>query len=131
MVDANSLFSASFEYRNPSLQKRKNARIKIALGAEISIQGKQEKYPVTILDIGTGGVALDSRTTMFEGDRIHLHTKINGKDLILETKIIRSSGKKVNGIFVGIADEHKIEIQEFIHKKFFGKEIEVTRVRRK
>ncbi|EQA62051.1 PilZ domain-containing protein [Leptospira alexanderi] len=122
MVDANSLFRDSFEYRNPSLQKRKNARIKIALGAEISIKGKQEKHPVTILDIGTGGVALDSRTTMFEGDHVHLHTRINGKDLILETKIIRSSGKKVNGVFVGIEDKHRIEIQEFIHKKFFGKE---------
>ncbi|EMM72267.1 PilZ domain-containing protein [Leptospira weilii] len=122
MADANSLFRDSFEYRDPSLQKRKNARIKIALGAEISIKGRQEKHPVTILDIGTGGVALDSRTTMFEGDHVHLHTKINGKDLILETKIIRSSGKKVNGVFVGIEDKHRVEIQEFIHKKFFGKE---------
>lgn len=113
MVNANSLFRDSFEYRDPSLQKRKNARIKVTLGAEISIKGKQEKHPVTILD---------SRTTMFEGDSIHLHMRINGKNLILETKIIRSSGKKVNGIFVGITDKHRIEIQEFIHGKFFGKE---------
>lgn len=79
MVDANSLFRDSFEYRDPSLQKRKDARIKIVLDAEISIKGKQEKHPVTILDIGTGGVALDSRITMFEGDYVHLHARINGK----------------------------------------------------
>ncbi|AXR60408.1 PilZ domain-containing protein [Leptospira mayottensis] len=122
MVDANSLFRDSFEYRDPSLQKRKDARIKIVLDAEISIKGKQEKHPVTILDIGTGGVALDSRITMFEGDYVHLHARINGKNLILETKIIRSSGKKVNGVFIGIGNEHRTEIQEFIHRKFFGKQ---------
>ncbi|MBW0432717.1 PilZ domain-containing protein [Leptospira yasudae] len=122
MADTKSLFNDSFEYRDPALQKRKNARVKITLDAEMSIKGKQERHPVTILDIGTGGVALDSRMTMFEGDRIHLHTRINGKELTLEAEIIRSSGKKANSIFVNIADEHKNEIQELIHKKFFEKE---------
>ncbi|MBE8432269.1 PilZ domain-containing protein, partial [Leptospira interrogans serovar Pomona] len=35
MVNANSLFRDSFVYGDPSLQKRKNARIKVTLGAEI------------------------------------------------------------------------------------------------
>ncbi|AYV55589.1 MULTISPECIES: PilZ domain-containing protein [Leptospira] len=122
MADTKSLFNDSFEYRDPALQKRKNARVKVTLDAEMSIKGKQERHPVTILDIGTGGVALDSRMTMFEGDRIHLHARINGKELTLEAEIIRSSGKKMNSIFVNIADEHKNEIQELIHKKFFEKD---------
>ncbi|MBM9579360.1 PilZ domain-containing protein [Leptospira sp. 201903070] len=122
MAGTKSLFDDSFEYRDPAIQKRKNARVKITLDAEMTIKGKSERHPVTILDIGTGGVALDSRMTMFEGDRIHLHAKINGKEMTLEAEIIRSSGKKANSIFVNIADDHRNEIQELIHKKFFEKE---------
>ncbi|MFB5649113.1 PilZ domain-containing protein [Leptospira wolffii] len=122
MAGTNSLFDDKYEYRDPSQQKRKNARVKITIDGEFAVKGKAQRFPVFIVDIGTGGAGLETRTSVFEGDRIHLFGTINGKNMDLESEVIRVSGKKANVIFLNLSDEDKDLIQDLIHKKFFDKD---------
>ncbi|TGK17889.1 PilZ domain-containing protein [Leptospira fluminis] len=122
MAGTHSLFDDKYEYRDPSQQKRKNARVKITIEGEFCVKGKTQKFPVHVVDIGTGGAGMETRTSVFEGDRIVLFAAINGKNMELESEVIRVSGKKANIIFVNLPDEDKDLIQDLIHKKFFDKD---------
>ncbi|EQA44939.1 type IV pilus assembly protein PilZ [Leptospira broomii serovar Hurstbridge str. 5399] len=122
MAGTHSLFDDKYEYRDPSQQKRKNARVKITIDADFSVKGKSQRFPVHVVDIGTGGAGLETRTSVFEGDRIFLFAPINGKNMELESEVIRVSGKKANVIFVNLLDEDRELIQDLIHKKFFDKD---------
>ncbi|PJZ69793.1 pilus assembly protein PilZ [Leptospira perolatii] len=122
MAGTTSLFDDKYEYRDPSQQKRKNARVKLTIDGDFCIKGKPQRFPIHIIDIGTGGAGLETRSSVFEGDRIQLFALVNDKNMELEAEVIRVSGKKVNCIFINLSDEDRSAIQDLIHKKFFDKD---------
>lgn len=122
MQEKRSIFNETYSFRDPAKQKRKNARVNLNIEAEFSLSARKDRYPCLILDIGTGGVALDTRSTVFEGDKISIFAKLYGKEVELNATVIKVSGKTANCQFGSLSEETMDLIQEVIHKKFFEKE---------
>ncbi|GIX41958.1 MAG: hypothetical protein KatS3mg129_1691 [Leptospiraceae bacterium] len=61
------------EFRDPSKQKRKNARIRVPnIPATFILEGLNKEYECQILDIGTGGLGISTKTLLYPGDKIRI-----------------------------------------------------------
>lgn len=114
-----SLFNESFVVRDASQQKRKKARARVSLQADFQLEGKPEKHPCSIVDIGTGGLSIQTKSTLYVGDRLVVFFKLKTRVLTQNATVTRVSGKSVGAQFTGLGDAELAEIQEYIHSSFF------------
>lgn len=114
-----SLFNESFVVRDAAQQKRKKARARVNLQGEFQLEGKPEKFPCTLVDIGTGGLSLQTRSTLYVGDKIVVSFKLKAKPMKQNAVVTRVSGKSIGLQFTGLGEAELAEIQEYIHSAFF------------
>lgn len=108
------------DYRDPSKQKRKNARIRINnLIANFKISGVPKEYECQILDIGTGGLGLSTTTLLYPGDKIQLNFFLDGVEFHINATVSRVSGKIVGVVFDEISSNEVAKIQNYIHSRLF------------
>ncbi|MFN3603785.1 MAG: PilZ domain-containing protein [Leptonema sp. (in: bacteria)] len=110
------------EFRDTKKQQRKNARIRLTnlLGTFFLVSEKKE-YECQILDLGTGGLGLSTKTLLYPGDKIIVKFWLEDQMFELPSIVSRVSGKNVGVIFENIQNKEIEKIQSFIHKNFFHK----------
>jgi len=108
------------EFRDPSKQKRKNARIRVPnLPAMFSLEGINKEYECIINDIGTGGLGISTKTLLYPGDKIKIHFWLEGIEFNIPATVSRVSGKNVGLVFEDLPVEIVAKIQNYIHSKLF------------
>ncbi|MBE7438276.1 MAG: PilZ domain-containing protein [Spirochaetales bacterium] len=122
MAGDKTLFNESFSVREAAQQKRKKARAQVNIPAEILLDGGTANQPATLTDLGTGGLSLQCRTTLYPGDKLKVLFKLKGTAMSLPGSVARVSGKSIGVQFTSISDEQMESIQSFIHSTFFDKD---------
>lgn len=113
---------SSGELRSPSKQQRKNARIRVTnITGTFILQNQNKEYECQILDIGTGGLGISSKTLLYPGDKIIVKFWLEDKNFELPSVVSRVSGKNIGLIFDNVPTEMINQIQNFIHKNIFHK----------
>lgn len=114
--------STSGEFINPSKQRRQNARIRLTnLTGTFILQNQNKEYECQILDIGTGGLGISTKTLLYPGDKIIVKFWLEDKIFELPSVVSRVSGKNVGLIYDNVSAEMINQIQTFIHKNIFQK----------
>lgn len=107
--------------RDPSKQKRKNARVPVAVSGEFRIGKHDSVLEASVVDVGTGGIGLTARTPLFPGDRILLAFPLNDARVEARLVVSRASGNAFGAVFESPEDPAIPAVQEFIQKKAFSR----------
>lgn len=122
MASNQSFFNNSLQMRDASQQKRKKARSRVSLAGEYRIEGKNDPVECQIVDLGTGGVSMMTKATMYVGDRIRIRMRLGPSPLDVAGVVIRVSGKTLGIQFEKVSEEQMALIQQYIHQAFFDKD---------
>ncbi len=109
-------------FREASKQKRKNARIKLlnVTGSFlIHTQGNSQSHECVILDIGTGGIGISTKTFLYPGDKIQIQFWLENQFFDIPAIVSRVSGKNVGLVFDNPEIQYITKIQDYIHSKLF------------
>ena len=93
----------------------------VSIPAEFVLKGQGQPVECTVTDVGTGGLSITTRSTMYMGDRIEVRLRLGNHALAVEGSVVRVSGKSVGVQFDGIPDADMETIQHYIHTTFFDK----------
>lgn len=111
---------ADFVYmRDPAKQKRKNARVSVALLGEFRIGKHDSVHEASVIDVGTGGIGLTARTPLFPGDRILLAFPLNETRVEAKLVVSRSSGNAFGAVYENPEDPAIPAVQDYIQKRTF------------
>ena len=108
-------FNEEINARDPSIQKRKKARVRVDTRGELHIPGVQRPIQIEFLDIGPGGVAFQAKTNLYVGDMVRMCFQLTGRLLDVKAEVKRVSGKNVAATFVDLSESDNFAIQECIH----------------
>lgn len=114
-------FQSDSIIRDPSKQKRRNARIGVNLEAHFKFESDPTVHEANVLDLGTGGIALSARTPLYPGDRIQLNFALGEQFVEAMCIVSRSSGKTFGMVFEDPEDPIVGFVQDFIQKKLFAR----------
>ncbi|MCS7205798.1 MAG: PilZ domain-containing protein [Leptospiraceae bacterium] len=107
-------------YRDPSKQKRRHARIAVSnLQGTFLVEGSGQEHDCSILDIGTGGMGISSKTLLYPGERIKMRFWLENQEFEIPGIVSRVSGKNVGIIYDNPPQDVIMKIQNFIHSKLF------------
>ncbi len=112
-------YTTQGEFRESSKQKRKNARIRVNLNGTFVILGMDKENECNIVDIGTGGMGILTKTLLYPGDKVKIHFWLDDKEFYLQGTVSRVSGKNVGLIFEDISTDDIAKIQNYIHSRLF------------
>lgn len=108
------------DFQKPSKQQRKNARIRINnLIGSFTLNNQSRENECRILDIGTGGLGIETKTLLYPGDKIIIRFWLEENNFELPCVVSRVSGKNAGVVFENISEEIIAKIQNYIHKNFF------------
>ncbi|MCB1175752.1 MAG: PilZ domain-containing protein [Leptospiraceae bacterium] len=119
---SSSFFNDSLHMRDSNQQKRKQARANARIEATFLLDGQNQEHSCSVSDLGTGGMSILSKSTLYMGDKIRVQLKVATRMLDISCEVVRVSGKSVGLRFVEISPENLERIQEFIHSSFFSPE---------
>lgn len=122
MSGGGSFFDERLQLRDADKQKRKQARTGLREEAVLRVGQQPQAHPCTLVDIGTGGLSLLTKQTLYVGDVVEIECSLATKKLALSGTVARVSGKNVGVQFNKLSDEDLSTIQHFIHETFFQKE---------
>ena len=74
------------------------------------------------MDIGIGGLSFTSRSTLYQGDRVHIRFRLMERSVEFDGEVSRVSGKYVGLAFLDPSEDHLELIQKYIHSNFFDKD---------
>jgi hypothetical protein len=117
-----SFFNDSLRFRDPAQQKRKKARAPIEMEAEFTLKAGQEWQKCQLVDIGIGGLSFTSRSTLYQGDAVHMRFRLLQQPVELQGEVSRVSGKYIGIAFLDPDESYLELIQKYIHTNFFDKE---------
>ena len=116
-----SFFDDSVQIRDAAQQKRKKARTGVNIPAEFVLKGQSQPVECTVTDLGTGGLSINTRSTMYTGDQIEVRLRLGNQSLSVPCSVVRVSGKSIGLQFDRIPEEQMEYIQNYIHTTFFEK----------
>jgi len=114
-------FSSHSKLRDPSTQKRRNARVVTSLEAIFYMDGESKSHDATVIDLGTGGIGISAKVPLYPGDRIFLQFSVNEESISTFCVVSRASGKNFGLIFENPEDPVVETVQDYIQKKFFAR----------
>lgn len=113
---------AAVRLRAPNQQKRKKARAQVNLPADFQILGHHEFLPCSLADIGSGGLALITRSSLYIGDKLKVRFKIAESPFEGQCVVVRVVGKAVGVQFENLSPADEDRLQDFIHRVFLERE---------
>lgn len=119
MAEIKSSFKTSFPSQHVK-QKRKKARVKTNLEGFYFLNKKPTSIPCNIIDLGTGGLTIQSGTVLYIGDLITVHFTLDHIPLKVTGKVGRVTGKNVVVQFDELPSHELNTIQNYIHKVFYS-----------
>ncbi|MBW7856750.1 MAG: PilZ domain-containing protein [Leptonema sp. (in: Bacteria)] len=114
-------FQSDATIRDPAKQKRRNARIGVNFEAHFKFESDSTVHQASVLDLGTGGIALSAKTPLYPGDRIQLNFALGEQFVEAMCVVSRSSGKTFGVVFEDPEDPVVGIVQDFIQKKLFAR----------
>ncbi len=120
-MGSQSFFDDSVSIRDSARQKRKKARTNVNLTGEFLLTGQNNPVECTVTDIGTGGLSITTRSTMYMGDRSEVRLRLGKDALSVPCTVVRVAGKSIGLQFEKIAEAELEKIQQYIHTTFFDK----------
>ncbi|MCR9144338.1 MAG: PilZ domain-containing protein [bacterium] len=116
-----SFFDDSVQIRDAAQQKRKKARTGVNIAAEFVLKGQGQPVECTVTDLGTGGLSINTRSTMYMGDQIEVRMRLGKEALSVPCTVVRVSGKSIGLQFDRLPEQQMEYIQHYIHSTFFDK----------
>lgn len=123
---SSSFFNESLNVRDKAQQKRKKARAITNINGEFHLNGKDEAIPCLITDLGTGGLSMQSRTTLYDGDQVVVRFRLGPNYMQLAANVSRLSGKNVGLQFTNPDEKQMEALQAYIHTAYFEKDKKKT-----
>lgn len=120
MAKSSSFFNESVQLRDSAQQKRKQARSPAKIEADFMLKGQDQPHPCSVTDLGTGGLSIQTKSTLYQGDVIDIQLKLQGRMLKLPVEVVRVSGKSIGLKYQNLSDQDMAKIQDFIHRAFFN-----------
>lgn len=103
-------------------QRRKKARVRTNLEGFYFLNKNPNRIPCKIIDLGTGGLTVQSGTVLYVGDILTVNFTLEQVPLKITGKIGRTSGKNAVVIFEDLPLQDISVIQNYIHKVFYSDE---------
>ena len=72
-----------------------------------------------MVDLGTGGLTIQSGSTLYIGDRITVEFQLNSQTLKIQGVVARATGKDYVVRYEELPQFETSVIQDYIHKVFF------------
>ena len=123
---SSSFFNESLNVRDKAQQKRKKARATTNINGEFQLDGKGDPIPCLLTDLGTGGLSMQSKTTLYEGDKVLVRFRLGASMLQLNAVVTRLSGKNVGVQFANLGEDQMEALQAYIHTAYFEKDKKKT-----
>ena len=120
-MSSRSFFDDSVRIRDASRQKRKMARTPVNIKGEYALKGQDQAHQCEVTDLGTGGLSMTTRSTMYDGDEVEVRLPLGKSALTVPGRVVRVSGKSIGVQFEDLPDEQLEIIQDYIHTTFFDK----------
>lgn len=120
MAESKQLFNQSFTVFDPKKQKRKKARVRLSAPGLFYLNiHKNKPSNCHLVDLGTGGLTLQSGSPLYIGDRITVEFQLTGKSLKIPGVVARATGKDYVVRYEELPALETEVIQDYIHKVFF------------
>lgn len=120
MAEAKQLFNQSFVVFDTKKQKRKKSRVRLSIEASFILNSNKSKpYTCRLIDLGTGGLTIQSPTSLYTGDKVQVQFKLNQENLDIVGVVARGQGKDFVIRYEELPEKENHFIQEYIHKVFF------------
>lgn len=126
MFMSSNFYNESLNIRDASQQKRKQARTQSSLSGEFVLIGQNTSHPCVVTDIGTGGLSIQTKSTLYDGDQITIRIRLKGKLMSIDADVARVSGKNIGLKIRNMSEAEITSIQDFIHDNFFSKDKKKT-----
>lgn len=101
-------------------QKRKKARVKTNIEGFYFLNKKPNSIPCQIIDLGTGGLTIQSGMVLYIGDIVTVHFTLEHIPLKVTGKIGRITGKNAVVQFDELPPQELSIVQNYIHKVFYS-----------
>lgn len=119
MAEIRSSFKPPFPSQHIK-QKRKKARVKTNLEGFYYLNKKPNSIPCHIVDLGTGGLTIQSGTVLYVGDLVTVHFTLDHIPLKVTGKIGRVTGKNAVVQYDDLPPQEMNTIQTYIHRVFYS-----------
>ncbi|MBP9886856.1 MAG: PilZ domain-containing protein [Leptospiraceae bacterium] len=120
MAEARPLFNQSFTVFDPKKQKRKKARVRLSTPGCFFLNSHSHRVNnCHLVDLGTGGLTIQSGSTLYIGDRITVEFQLNSQTLKIQGVVARATGKDYVVRYEELPQFETSVIQDYIHKVFF------------
>lgn len=118
MAETKTIFKSTFP-ANHVKQKRKKARVKTNIEGFYYLNKNPRSIPCNVIDLGTGGLTIQSGTVLYVGDKLNVHFNLEHYPLKIFGEVARISGKNAVLRFDELPDAELHVIQTYIHKVFY------------
>jgi hypothetical protein len=118
MAETKTVFKSTYTTSNVK-QKRKKARVKTNIEGFYFLNKTPRSIPCTVIDMGTGGLTIQSGTVLYVGDKLTVHFNLEHYPLKISGEVGRISGKNSVLRFDDLPENELHVIQTYIHKVFY------------
>ena len=101
-------------------QRRKKGRIRTNISGAYFIQGKPKNIECTIVDLGMGGLTLQSGTALYQGEKVTALFRLEEDFLQIEGVICRISGKNAVLRYEELPEGIAQKVQGYINKIYYN-----------
>ena len=120
MAEAKQLFNQSFTVFDPKKQKRKKARVRLSTAGIYFLNSHKHRVNnCHLVDLGTGGLTIQSGSILYIGDSITVEFELNNQKLRIPGVVARATGKDYVVRYEELPEFETGIIQDYIHKVFF------------
>ena len=120
MAEAKQLFNQSFTVFDAKKQKRKKARVRLSTPGSFYLNTHKHRVNnCHLVDLGTGGLTIQSGSILYIGDGITVEFELNNQKLRIPGVVARATGKHYVVRYEELPPFETDIIQDYIHKVFF------------
>jgi hypothetical protein len=101
-------------------QRRKKGRIRTNISGFYSLSGKTKNIECTIVDLGMGGLTIQSGVALYQGEKVTASFRLEEDPLQIEGVIGRTSGKNAVLRYEDLPEDIAKKIQGYINKIYYN-----------
>lgn len=104
-------------------QRRRKGRVRTNIQGSYTLSGKNKSIECTIVDLGMGGLTLQTGVVLYQGEKIRTNFLLEDSSLELDGVVCRITGKNAVLKFDDISEVNSSKIQEYINKIYYKESV--------
>lgn len=104
-------------------QRRKKGRVRTNIPGSYTISGKDKNIECTIIDLGMGGLTIQTGVVLYQGERVRANFHLEELFLQIEGTIGRVTGKNAVLRYEEISEQAAAKIQGYINKIYYNENV--------